>query len=93
MRLEQGRNNFRSPAFSEEREKAWLALLLTWTAGFADAFGYLVLNHIFTSHISGNSVSVGTLVAQHRWKELTMHAFPILFFSGGFFIGVVIEKV
>lgn len=80
-----------SPAFSEEREKAWLALLLGWAAGFADAFGYLMLNKVFTSHISGNSVSVGALLALHHWNELAMHACPILFFAAGFFIGAVLE--
>ena len=90
--LETRSNTNSGPAFSEEREKAWLALLLGWAAGFVDAFGYLLLNNIFTSHISGNSVSVGALLAVHHWTKLAMHAYPILFFTTGFFAGAVLEN-
>jgi len=78
-------------AFSEEREKAWLALLLAWVAGFADSFGFVTLDGIFTSHISGNSVSVSALLAQRHWSDAGFHACAILSFISGFFIGMVIE--
>ena len=90
--LEPRRNIPSWPAFSEEREKAWLALLLAWVAGYADAFGWLKLNHIFTSHMSGNSVSTGTLFAQHQYSHSVTHAYPILLFGCGFIIGAVLEN-
>ena len=80
-----------SRAFSGEREKAWLALLLAWVAGYADAFGFLVLDNIFTSHISGNSVAAAAFLGQQQWNEAAVHAFPILFFVVGFFIGAILE--
>jgi uncharacterized membrane protein YoaK (UPF0700 family) len=85
------RSNITQPALSDEREKAWLALLLGWVAGFSDAFGYLVLNQIFTSHISGNSVATGAELGQGHWTVAAQHAWPILFFIIGFFIGLVLE--
>src|SRR5262249_36270733 len=39
----------------KEREKAGVVLLLAWIAGGVDAIGYLVLLHLFTAHMSGNS--------------------------------------
>ena len=60
-------------------------------AGFADAFGYLFLNEIFTSHISGNSVAAGAEAGQGHWRDTAEHAWPILFFIFGFFIGLVLE--
>jgi uncharacterized membrane protein YoaK (UPF0700 family) len=88
--LEQ-RRNIPQPAFSAEGEKAWLALLLAWVAGFADAYGYLVLNKVFTSHISGNSVAAGAEAGQGHWTAAARHAWPILFFVLGFFIGLILE--
>ena len=41
----------------KEREKAWLAVLLAWVAGCVDAVGYLMLFHLFTAHMSGNSAA------------------------------------
>ena len=65
--------------------------MLAWVAGFADAFGYLVLDEIFTSHISGNSVAAGAEAGQGHWDIAARHAWPILFFIVGFFIGLVLE--
>jgi len=84
-------SNIAQPAFSDEAEKAWLALLLGWVAGFADAFGFLILNHIFTSHISGNSVAAGAEAGQGHWTIAARHAWPILCFIIGFFFAAVIE--
>ncbi len=65
--------------------------MLGWVAGFADAFGYLCLNHVFTSHISGNSVAAGAEAGQGHWREAARHIWPILFFILGFFIGLILE--
>jgi uncharacterized membrane protein YoaK (UPF0700 family) len=86
-------SNIAQPPFSEEREKAWLALLLSWVAGFADAFGFLMLGRIFTSHISGNSVAAGAEAGQGHWRIAAQHAWPIVCFVIGFFFAAVLETV
>jgi uncharacterized membrane protein YoaK (UPF0700 family) len=81
------------PVFSEENQRAWLALLLAWIAGFADAFGFLKLNQIFFSAISGNMVAVNTSLARRDWTEVAHRGCPIIFFVTGFFLGTILEKI
>ncbi|MDB6064584.1 MAG: hypothetical protein JWR26_792 [Pedosphaera sp.] len=79
--------------FRFQREKAWLALLLAWVAGFADAVGFVTLIHIFTSHISGNTVTMGVHLGHHEWNEAFHSAYPIPLFLLGFFAGAVLETI
>src|SRR5579885_833441 len=45
-------------------KKVWLAVALAWVAGFVDVTGYLTLIHIFTSHLSGNSVASPSILPE-----------------------------
>jgi uncharacterized membrane protein YoaK (UPF0700 family) len=78
---------------SSENEKMWLALLLAWIAGFADAFGFLTLKDIFFSAVSGNTVAVNAALARSDWNEVVRHGCPIIFFVGGLVVGSIIEKL
>jgi len=40
------------------REKSWAALLLAWVAAFSDAIGFLVLQQLGASFMSGNSMAM-----------------------------------
>jgi uncharacterized membrane protein YoaK (UPF0700 family) len=105
MFLERGRTNRRkhkivarksdtsSSAFSGENEKAWLALLLAWIAGFSDAFGFVKLDEIFFSAVSGNTVAVNASLARRNWTEAAHRGCPIIFFAGGLVVGAIIEKM
>jgi uncharacterized membrane protein YoaK (UPF0700 family) len=79
--------------FKFQREKAWLALLLAWVAGFADAIGYITLIHIFTSHISGNTVTMGFHLGRREWGEAFHSAFPIPLFVFGVLLGAILGTV
>jgi uncharacterized membrane protein YoaK (UPF0700 family) len=81
------------PAFSEEREKVWFALMLTWVAGFADSFGFLALGQIFFSAVSGNTVAVNATLARGDWAEVAHHGLPILCFVAGLFFGAILEGI
>lgn len=73
------------------REKVWLAIMLAWVAGFVDLLGYLTLAHIYTSHMSGNSISMVGSLAERNWNDFILHAFPIPVFVLGVFFAVAIS--
>ncbi len=77
----------------KEREKAWLALLLAGVAGVVDAVGYLLLLHLFTAHMSGNSVAMGLSVGQMQWQTALLRAIPIPLFVFGVALGTAIIEV
>lgn len=44
-------------------KKAWLAALLSFNAGFVDAAGFIGLQGLFTSHVTGNFVTLAAALA------------------------------
>ncbi|HVA33334.1 MAG TPA: YoaK family protein, partial [Candidatus Baltobacteraceae bacterium] len=76
-------------AASEQRllppHRWWVALTLAAIAGGVDGIGYLLLAHIFTSHMSGNTVAMTMYVASRKWSEAWRHIAPIVIF----FLGIV----
>ena len=73
----------RNPRPLSAKEKAALALAITWVAGFVDAVGYLVLSHIYTANMSGNTVSVGLHLALLDWGQVARKGWPVLMFVAG----------
>jgi hypothetical protein len=73
---------------SQERQGA--AVLLTLVAGFVDGVGYLVLWQMFTSHMSGNTISGSVHVGQGHWGEAFHRLFPIPMFVAGVAFGRVL---
>lgn len=71
-----------APAGGQQRRE-WLAVLLTASAGFVDAAGYLTLYHLFTAHMSGNSVGLGVNLGLGAWSEALRRGFPIPLFMIG----------
>lgn len=62
-----------------------LGLLLTATAGFIDAVGFIVLGGLYTSFMSGNTTQLGAGLAQGLGPALVLPASLIaLFFIGSF---------
>lgn len=78
------------PEFRFQREKAWIAVLLAWVAGFADGIGYITLIHIFTSHVSGNTVTMGIYLSRGQLSAALRSAFPIWLFLLGVFLGALL---
>lgn len=54
-----------------------------WAAGYIDVCGWLVLAHVYTAHMTGNTVSLGVDMAQGDWTQALHHGWPILAFLGG----------
>jgi len=82
----------RKPQPLSAKEKAVLALAITWVAGFVDAVGYLVLSHIYTSNMSGNTVGVGLHAALRSWSEVGREGWPILMFVAGLVFCAIIHE-
>ncbi|EWY36983.1 hypothetical protein N825_21990 [Skermanella stibiiresistens SB22] len=67
-----------------------LAVILAWISGFVDAVGYVLLDHIFTANMTGNTVLLGIDLAEGNWTEATRHAATIPLFILGAFIGATL---
>lgn len=72
---------------------SWLALALTLIAGATDGIGYLLLAHIFTSHMSGNTVAMTLSAASGNWREAWRHIEPIVVFFAGIVCGLALTDL
>ncbi len=77
-------------AVTEERGR--LAIGLAFVAGSVDAVGYLVLSHLFTAHLSGNSAAAGAYTGQKEWALAFKRFFPIPVFIVGVLIGAAVTE-
>lgn len=66
----------------------WVAFALAAIAGAVDGIGYIILAHIFTSHMSGNTVALMLHVASGNWREAWRHFEPIVAFFCGVLFGL-----
>ncbi|MBC7809225.1 MAG: DUF1275 domain-containing protein [Akkermansiaceae bacterium] len=70
-----------------EEDAVWPAVLLAGTAGFIDAAGYLLLAHLFTAHMSGNTVAASVSVGTGHWAAAAQRAYPLPWFIIGIVSG------
>ncbi|MGH7985153.1 MAG: YoaK family protein [Candidatus Binataceae bacterium] len=71
-------------------QKVWIALLLTWAAGFVDLVGYITLYQIYVAHMSGNTVALARHLSRMQWAGCARRGWPILTFIFGLLLGVVV---
>lgn len=67
------------------QERRAAAVMLASIAGFVDGVGYLVLFHMFTSHMSGNTIASGVQLGLEHWGEALHRGMPL----PAFIIGVI----
>lgn len=79
--------NEQAYADQTSRRIARLAIVLAWVGGMVDATGYLLLAHLFTAHMSGNSAALGAYLGDGQWREAAPRLVPILFFVVGVALG------
>jgi uncharacterized membrane protein YoaK (UPF0700 family) len=82
-----------SPPSRAEAGARRLAVLLAWIAGGVDAIGYLALAHLFTAHMSGNTVALGASVGTGETAELARRGVAILLFAAGIGLGTALGEV
>jgi uncharacterized membrane protein YoaK (UPF0700 family) len=71
-------------------QKVWIALFLTWAAGFVDLVGYITLYRIYVAHMSGNTVSLARHLSRMEWTGCARRGWPILCFVFGLLLGAVV---
>jgi uncharacterized membrane protein YoaK (UPF0700 family) len=62
------------------------------TAGCVDLICYFTLVHIFTAHMSGNTVVTAAYIETGKWNDAILHALPIPCFALGVVVGVIIDE-
>jgi uncharacterized membrane protein YoaK (UPF0700 family) len=67
-------------------------LLLTGTAGFVDAIGFITLGGYYTSFMSGNTTQLGAALAAGDWSLVTLPASLVALFFVGSFLGTLIAQ-
>lgn len=72
---------------------SWVALALSAIAGAVDGIGYLLLFHIYTSHMSGNTVGMMLHIAGGNWHEAWRHLEPIVVFFLGIVAGIALTDL
>ncbi len=86
-----------SPAQSAPVRSPWrkvvLALSLTATAGYVDGVGYLLLFHVFTANMSGNTIATGLYLVQGKWHLFFHRFWPIPMFMLGLTAAAVLLEV
>ncbi|HET7209731.1 MAG TPA: YoaK family protein [Terriglobales bacterium] len=73
-------------------EKALVALLATWIAGFVDTTGFLQLSHILTANMSGNTVQVALGAASLDWNKAAERFWPLVAFVAGLVVSAAIHE-
>ncbi len=74
-------------------EQSWAAFLLAWAAAFSDAIGFLVLQQLGASFMSGNSMATGVALGRLDWASVLQRGVPILAFFLGNMLGFLVLAV
>lgn len=71
------------------KQKAAIAVALSWGAGLIDVLGYLTLYHAFVANMTGNTVTSVLHGVQGHWSETFHRGVPI----AAFFVGLMPGEV
>src|SRR5271155_2657465 len=65
---------------------------MTWAAGFVDLVGYVSLYGEYTSHMTGNTVSLARHISELDWPGVARRGWPIVTFVFGLMLGAFIYE-
>lgn len=68
-------------------EQIWATYLLAAVAAMSDAVGYLVLQQLGASFMSGNTLVTGLALGRGDWTSALRHGLPIVSFVAGMLLG------
>lgn len=69
-----------------------IAWSMAWAAGYIDVVCWMVLYHVYVSHMTGNTASFAHDLGGGRWREAVHHGWPILPFICGLLYSAAITK-
>lgn len=69
------------------------ALMLSGVGGGVDGLGYVLLDSLFTAHITGNTVKTGIDIAFVRIPQALLNVFPIVLFVVGAYGGALLRTL
>ncbi len=72
--------------------KTWLAIGLTWIAGFVDIVGYMVLDRILNANMSGNTVEIAYGLLRHGHGQALARGWAVLMFVAGLIVCACIHE-
>lgn len=75
---------------SQRLGRSLIAVALSWGAGLVDVVGYLVLDHAFVAHMTGNTVSTVLHGLEHNWPTMLHRGAPIPTFFVGLLLGEIV---
>jgi uncharacterized membrane protein YoaK (UPF0700 family) len=78
-----------TPASPVAHAQTWAAFLLSWVAGFSDAIGFLVLQQLGASFMTGNSMAAGAALGRMDWSSVLRYGLPIVTFVLGIVLGFI----
>jgi len=70
-----------------------MAIALAGVAGAIDAIGYLTLSHLFTAHMTGNTVGMAAAIATGQWADALRRGWPVPAFVMGGILGAVVTEL
>lgn len=70
---------------------AQLAVALAFVGGYVDAVGFVALAHVFTGHVTGNTVLLAIDVAEGTWTGMLQRMLAIVMFLAGMVLGAVLH--
>ena len=77
---------------SAPRRGVVFATLMTAIAGFLDAVGYIQLQHLYVSFMSGNSTHFGMSLARADWSDVALAGVIISAFVAGALAGTLVAE-
>lgn len=77
---------------SAPRRRVVFATLMTAIAGFLDAVGYIQLQHLYVSFMSGNSTHFGMSLARADWSDIALAGVIIGAFVAGALAGTLVAE-
>ncbi len=72
--------------------KAVVAISATWVAGFVDVTGFLLLSHVLTANMSGNTIHVAVGTATLAWADVVRGGLALVMYIAGLMVSAIVHE-